>query len=136
MITSSHACSASRELLPTEADNPSHTVLSRRTTHIETSQRPWEAGTPQYTAKSFRRFFVSEAIHANIPLFEVATWVGHRSTRTTELVYGHLVRRAMGRGARSMDNRLGLKPAPCKGRIVPPSLAPAEGDTEGWGDVA
>ncbi|MFG2305463.1 transposase family protein [Actinacidiphila glaucinigra] len=27
--------------LPTEADNPSHPVLSRRTAHLETSQRPW-----------------------------------------------------------------------------------------------
>ncbi|MFE0633320.1 ATP-binding protein [Streptomyces sp. NPDC058864] len=26
--------------LPTEADNPSHPVLSRRTAHLETSQRP------------------------------------------------------------------------------------------------
>ncbi|MGW8636888.1 tyrosine-type recombinase/integrase [Streptomyces sp. NPDC055793] len=94
------------------------------------------AGTPQYTPKSFRHFFVSEAIHAQIPLFEVAAWVGHRTTRTTELVYGHLVRRAMGRGARTMHNRLGLKLEPFKGLIVPPSLTPSEDDIEDWGDVA
>ncbi|MFF8732142.1 tyrosine-type recombinase/integrase [Streptomyces sp. NPDC015171] len=94
------------------------------------------AGTPQYTPKSFRHFFVSEAIHAQIPLFEVAAWVGHRTTRTTELVYGHLVRRAMDRGARTMHNRLGLKLEPFKGLIVPPSLAPSEDDIEDWDDVA
>lgn len=94
------------------------------------------AGTPQYTPKSFRHFFVSEAIHADIPLFEVAAWVGHRSTRTTELVYGHLVRRAMERGARTMHNRLGLKLTPFKGLIVPPQLTPSEGDVEDWDDVA
>ncbi|MFJ8096306.1 tyrosine-type recombinase/integrase [Streptomyces griseofuscus] len=94
------------------------------------------AGTPQYTPKSFRHFFVSEAIHAQIPLFEVAAWVGHRTTRTTELVYGHLVRRAMDRGARTMHNRLGLKLEPFKGLIVPPSLTPSEDDIEDWDDVA
>ncbi|MYS22199.1 hypothetical protein GA0115240_13886 [Streptomyces sp. DvalAA-14] len=93
-----------------------------------------KAGTPGYTPKSFRRFFVSEAIHADIPLFEVAAWVGHRTTRTTELVYGHLVRRAMDRGARAMQNRLELRPY--KGLIVPPSVAPLEGDTEEWGEDA
>ncbi|MGK5628074.1 tyrosine-type recombinase/integrase [Streptomyces sp. URMC 123] len=94
------------------------------------------AGTPQYTPKSFRHFFVSEAIHAQIPLFEIAAWVGHRTTRTTELVYGHLVRRAMERGARTMHNRLGLKLAPFKGLIIPPRPFPGEGDSEGWDDVA
>ncbi|WP_371917076.1 replication initiator [Streptomyces sp. IMTB 2501] len=94
------------------------------------------AGTPQYTPKSFRHFFVSEAIHAQIPLFEVAAWVGHRTTRTTELVYGHLVRRAMDRGARTMHNRLGLKLQPFKGLIAPPSLTPSEDDIEDWDDVA
>ncbi|RSN53212.1 hypothetical protein DMH12_18375 [Streptomyces sp. WAC 04229] len=94
------------------------------------------AGTPQYTPKSFRHFFVSEAIHAQIPLFEVAAWVGHRTTRTTELVYGHLLRRAMDRGARTMHNRLGLKLEPFKGLIVPPSLTPSEDDIEDWDDVA
>ncbi|MEW2577184.1 tyrosine-type recombinase/integrase [Streptomyces syringium] len=94
------------------------------------------AGTPQYTPKSFRHFLVAEAIHNGIPLFEIAAWVGHRTTRTTELVYGHLVRRAMERGARTMHNRLGLKLAPFKGLIVPPQLTPVEGDIEDWDDVA
>ncbi|MGA5270176.1 tyrosine-type recombinase/integrase [Streptomyces lydicamycinicus] len=94
------------------------------------------AGTPRYTPKSFRHFFVSEAIHADIPLFEVAAWVGHRTTRTTELVYGHLVRRAMERGARTMHNRLGLKLEPFRSLIVPPHLPSNEGDDEDWGDVA
>ncbi|MEU8785324.1 tyrosine-type recombinase/integrase [Streptomyces sp. NPDC048637] len=94
------------------------------------------AGTPRYTPKSFRHFFVSEAIHADIPLFEVAAWVGHRTTRTTELVYGHLVRRAMERGARTMHNRLGLKLEPFRNLIVPSHLTPNEGDDEDWDDVA
>ncbi|MFB7027146.1 MULTISPECIES: tyrosine-type recombinase/integrase [unclassified Streptomyces] len=94
------------------------------------------AGTPQYTPKSFRHFFVSEAIHEGIPTFEIAAWVGHRSTRTTELVYGHLVRRAMERGARTMDNRLGLRLAPFKGLIVPPQLVPSRDDEDEWEDVA
>src|SRR5690349_19792349 len=41
MITSGHACSVSRGPLPAKADNPSHVVLSERTAHLETSQRPW-----------------------------------------------------------------------------------------------
>ncbi|MGW0575809.1 tyrosine-type recombinase/integrase [Streptomyces sp. NPDC002920] len=94
------------------------------------------AGTPQYTPKSFRHFFVSEAIHEGIPLFEIAAWVGHRSTRTTEMVYGHLVRRAMERGARTMNNRLGLRLAPFKGLILPPQLVPAADDEDVWDDVA
>ncbi|MFD8886458.1 tyrosine-type recombinase/integrase [Streptomyces erythrochromogenes] len=94
------------------------------------------AGTPQYTPKSFRHFFVSEAIHNGIPLFEVAAWVGHRTTRTTELVYGHLVRRAMDRGARTVENRLGLNLAPFKGLIIPVPASPLEEDAEDWDDVA
>jgi hypothetical protein len=68
----------------------------------------------------------------------VAAWVGHRTTRTTELVYGHLVRRAMDRGARTMHNRLGLRLRlePFKGLIVPPSLTPTEDDIEDRDDVA
>ncbi|MGW1074242.1 hypothetical protein [Streptomyces sp. NPDC002537] len=72
---------------------------------------------------------------ADIPLLEVAAG-GHRTTRTTELVYGHLVRRAMDRGARTIHNRLGLKLEPFKGLIAPPQLTPAEGDVEDWDDVA
>jgi hypothetical protein len=42
----------------------------------------------------------------------------------------------MSRGGRTLHNRLGLKLEPFKGRIVPPSLTPEEGDTEDWDDVA
>ncbi|MFJ8930634.1 tyrosine-type recombinase/integrase [Streptomyces sp. NPDC102364] len=94
------------------------------------------AGTPHFTPKSFRHYFVSEAIHNGIPLFEVAAWVGHRTTRTTELVYGHLVRQAMERGAQTMENRLGLKLAPFKGKIVSPFPVPSEGDVDDWDAVA
>ncbi|MEU1148375.1 tyrosine-type recombinase/integrase [Streptomyces sp. NPDC005863] len=94
------------------------------------------AGTPAYTPKSFRHYFVSEAIHSEIPLFEIAAWVGHRTTRTTELVYGHLLRKAMTRGARTMESRLGLRLEPFKGLIAPPPLVPSDGDVEDWDDVA
>lgn len=39
--------------LPTEVDKPSHPVLSRRTAHLETSQRPWPA-TPKQRAQAER----------------------------------------------------------------------------------
>ncbi|MEU2794124.1 tyrosine-type recombinase/integrase [Streptomyces sp. NPDC007100] len=92
------------------------------------------AGTPRYTPKSFRHFFVSEAIHADIPLFEVAAWVGHRTRWTTELVYGHLVRG--GDGTRCLDHvqPLRVEPAPL---VAPPWLTPEEGDMgDDWDDVA
>lgn len=40
MTAGDHACTASRSP-STEADNPTHSALSMRTTHLETSQRPW-----------------------------------------------------------------------------------------------
>ncbi|WP_078969821.1 tyrosine-type recombinase/integrase [Streptomyces natalensis] len=90
-----------------------------------------KAGTPEYTPKSFRHFFISQAIHEGIPLFEIAAWVGHRTTRVTEVVYGHLVRRAMTRGANAMENRLGLDLAPFKGVITPPQwLGAGAGDDD------
>ncbi|MEN8656259.1 tyrosine-type recombinase/integrase [Streptomyces sp. 21So2-11] len=94
------------------------------------------AGTPQYTPKSFRHFFVSEAIHEGIPLFEIASWVGHRTTRTTELVYGHMVQRALERGARTVETRLGLNLRPFQGVITPPRLVPLEEDEEAGEDEA
>ncbi|MFI5766943.1 tyrosine-type recombinase/integrase [Streptomyces sp. NPDC051658] len=94
------------------------------------------AGTPRYTPKSFRHFFVSEAIHSGIPLFEIAAWVGHRTTRTTELIYGHLVRRSMHQGALVMHNRLGLDLAPLQGSIPLPSLHPSGEAADDQDDAA
>jgi integrase len=46
------------------------------------------------TPKSCRHYFASMAIAAGVPTFEVAKWMGHASTATTERVYAHLVRGA------------------------------------------
>ncbi|MBO1333628.1 site-specific integrase [Streptomyces sp. VRA16 Mangrove soil] len=47
-----------------------------------------------YTAKSLRHYFVSMALAAGVPLFEVSRWLGHTSTKVTEQVYAHLVEEA------------------------------------------
>ncbi|MFJ4799904.1 tyrosine-type recombinase/integrase [Streptomyces murinus] len=44
-----------------------------------------------YTPKSLRHYFASMAIAAGVPLYEVARWMGHSSTKVTEQVYAHLV---------------------------------------------
>ncbi|MFI6609297.1 tyrosine-type recombinase/integrase [Streptomyces sp. NPDC050507] len=44
-----------------------------------------------YTPKSLRHYFASMAIAAGVPLYEVAKWMGHSSTKTTEKVYAHLL---------------------------------------------
>jgi integrase len=64
------------------------------------------AGVPHLTPKSLRHYFVSQCLHANIPPFEIAQWVGHRDTRTTEQVYGHLVSRSYSRGGDAVGDRL------------------------------
>ncbi|MGW0792211.1 tyrosine-type recombinase/integrase [Streptomyces sp. NPDC002911] len=95
------------------------------------------AGTSQYTPKSFRHFFVSQAIHSGIPLFEIAAWVGHGTTRTTGLIYGHLVRRPMHQGALVMHNRLGLALASLRGSVpLPMPGAPVDdANADVWGDA-
>ena len=80
------------------------------------------AGTPQYTPKSFRHYFVSECLHANIPLYEIAQWVGHRDTRTTETVYGHLRTRAFKRGSDALGEQIAGDLASFRGRIEAPRL--------------
>ncbi|MEV5913335.1 tyrosine-type recombinase/integrase [Streptomyces chartreusis] len=44
-----------------------------------------------YTPKGLRHYFASMAIAAGVPLYEVARWMGHSSTKVTEQVYAHLV---------------------------------------------
>lgn len=80
------------------------------------------AGTPQYTPKSFRHYFVSECLHANIPLYEIAQWVGHRDTRTTEQVYGHLRTRAFKRGSDALGERIAGDLESFRGKIEAPRL--------------
>jgi integrase len=88
------------------------------------------AGTPQYTPKSFRHFFVSAAIHAGIPIFEIAQWVGHRTTKVTELVYAHILNEAFRRGRDILSGALGevlqADLAAQRGKIIPIPLTPDE----------
>lgn len=48
-------------------------------------------GDSGYTPKALRHYFASMAIAAGVPLYEVARWMGHSSTKVTEQVYAHLV---------------------------------------------
>ncbi|MEV5533845.1 tyrosine-type recombinase/integrase [Streptomyces prunicolor] len=43
------------------------------------------------TPKSLRHYFASVAIAAGVPLAELAVWMGHASSKTTEQVYVHLL---------------------------------------------
>ncbi|WP_432096305.1 tyrosine-type recombinase/integrase [Streptomyces sp. bgisy100] len=43
------------------------------------------------TPKSLRHYFASVAIGAGVPLVELAQWMGHASSKTTEQVYVHLL---------------------------------------------
>lgn len=83
-----------------------------------------DAGLPHYTPKSFRHYFVSESLHAGIPLYEIAQWVGHRDTRTTEMVYGHLRTRSFQRGADTLGERIAGDLSTFRGKIEPPMLVP------------
>lgn len=51
----------------------------------------------QYTPKSLRHYFASVCIGGGVPLYEVAQWMGHTSTRITETVYAHLLKDAPNR---------------------------------------
>jgi integrase len=53
-----------------------------------------------YTPKSLRHYFASVCIAGSVPLFEVAQWMGHKSTRVTETTYAHLLQDAH---TRTMD---------------------------------
>lgn len=44
-----------------------------------------------YTPKSLRHYFASVCIAGGVPLYEVAQWMGHKSTRVTETTYAHLL---------------------------------------------
>ncbi|MFI5877571.1 tyrosine-type recombinase/integrase [Streptomyces sp. NPDC051445] len=53
-----------------------------------------------YTPKSLRHYFASVCIAGSVPLYEVAQWMGHKSTRVTETTYAHLLQ---GAHLRTMD---------------------------------
>jgi integrase len=85
------------------------------------------AGVSQnFPPKSFRHYFVAQALHAGIPVYEVAQWLGHRDTRTTETVYGHLVEGAFKRGGDAIGERLAGDLANFRGKIRP--LTPTQRD--------
>ncbi|MGN7135841.1 tyrosine-type recombinase/integrase [Streptomyces pseudogriseolus] len=44
-----------------------------------------------FTPKSLRHYFASVCIAGGVPLYEVAQWMGHKSTRVTEATYAHLL---------------------------------------------
>lgn len=85
------------------------------------------AGCPQYTPKSFRHFFVKTCIFAGIPMYEIAQWLGHRDSRTTERVYAHITKEAYQRGADKITDRLVGEIIPFRGVIRPRPLV-AVGD--------
>lgn len=61
-----------------------------------------------FTPKSFRHFFVSMCLAEDIPLFDIAKWLGHRDTRTTELVYAHVMLESKRKTRRRLGDRLKL----------------------------
>ncbi|WP_344007575.1 tyrosine-type recombinase/integrase [Streptomyces thermocarboxydovorans] len=80
------------------------------------------AGVPQYTPKSLRHYFVTTSLHAGIPLYEIAQWMGHRDTRTTEQVYGHLTTKAFKRGSDALGEQLAGDLTSFRGKIDAPRL--------------
>jgi hypothetical protein len=93
------------------------------------------AGTPQYTPKSFRHFFVPEAIHAQIPLFEVA--VG-RSSHDSDHGSGVRPPRPTGHGSRRPHDAQppGTEAGAPQGPHRPALADALAGDVEDWDDVA
>lgn len=51
-------------------------------------------GDSGFTPKSLRHYFASVCIAGGVPLYEVAQWMGHKSTRVTEATYTHLLKDA------------------------------------------
>lgn len=72
--------------------------------------------------KAARHFFVKQCIAAGVHLYEIAQWVGHRDSRTTEVVYGHLTKNSYLRGANALELRLRTDLADLRGTIDPPAL--------------
>ncbi|WP_329025674.1 tyrosine-type recombinase/integrase [Streptomyces sp. NBC_00690] len=51
----------------------------------------------------FRHFFASNCLTHNIPITDVAEWMGHRSVDITFKVYRHLMPGSIGRAAKVLD---------------------------------
>lgn len=68
--------------------HPSRTTYSYRWTEALKRAGMEDSG---YTPKALRHYFASMAIASGVPLYEVARWMGHSSTKVTEQVYAHIV---------------------------------------------
>ncbi len=74
-------------------------------------------------------------IFANIPMYEIAQWLGHRDSRTTGLVYAHITRGAYKRGGDRIADRLIGEIEPIHGLISPRRLAVTDGGPGVFGDL-
>ncbi|MGW2415163.1 tyrosine-type recombinase/integrase [Streptomyces tubercidicus] len=61
-------------------------------------------GSPKYTPHGLRHFFASPALAHGTPSHEVSRWLGHKSTKTTVDVCGHLVPASWDRCRAVMQN--------------------------------
>ncbi|EDY43598.1 tyrosine-type recombinase/integrase [Streptomyces sp. SPB074] len=74
---------------PTRAGHhPSRTTYTNRWNEAIEKAGLKEKG---YTPKSLRHYFASMAIAGGVPVWEIAKWMGHKSTETTETVYAHVM---------------------------------------------
>ena len=57
---------------------------------------------------SFRHFFASNCLTHNVPITDVAEWMGHRSLDITFKHYRHLMPGSIGKAAKLLD--MGMSP--------------------------
>jgi integrase len=63
-----------------------------------------DAGIPDgFTAHSLRHAFASALLARNVPIHDVAKWLGHLSIDVTYRIYGHLVPSAWGRAREALE---------------------------------
>jgi integrase len=63
-----------------------------------------KAGIPKgFTPHSLRHAFVSAMLARNVPISDVATWLGHRNINVTYAIYGHLVPSSLGRAQDALN---------------------------------
>ncbi|MFI9271956.1 tyrosine-type recombinase/integrase [Kitasatospora sp. NPDC052896] len=84
--------------------------------------------------KAARHFFVKQCIAAGVHLYEIAMWVGHRDSRTTEVVYGHLTKNSYRRGASALELRLRTDLADMRGTIEARELFEVKRDEDEEGE--
>lgn len=54
----------------------------------------------------YRHFFAANCLAHNIPITDVAEWMGHKSIEVTFRIYRHLMPASIGRAARLLDRGL------------------------------